>query len=589
MTVRNRMLVNFGFIFLLVLLAGGAFVFESFFVNGQIKIISNRYNNSKKLNTALQDILIIQDNLTGASLTHDRGGLVTAEKTQKEAEKLFDEIMEDAVNADETAIQSSIGSVIQQLQVMYSVGVRMANSYIKGDANSGNLRMKTFDDQVSQLKQVTNKIDKMIQEKVRSAIGAVRSRNTLFIIFTAATVTLVLVLIIIVTFSTASFIIKPLTTMVQVSRALAEGDLTTDVSYTKKNELGTLGENLNNAVSSMRSNVAEIQNSSDETVKVKNELAASTEETSSAINEISANNQSMRKLIEDLNRNIMDSTSSVEEITANIESLGDLINNQASMVVEATASITEMTASINNVAGITESKKQSTEILVKTADTGGEKLDITNNVIKDVAGRVGDIQEMMEIINGIASQTNLLSMNAAIEAAHAGDAGKGFAVVADEIRKLAETTADNAKNISAVIGEITDNIESALSAGSVTQQAFEAIQTEVQTTEEAFNEIFASTKELAVGGEEILKAMTNLTEVSENIKTGTEEMKEGSQLVSKAMTNVEQISATVTNGMEEVALGIEEISRAVQDINEMAQHLGDNTDTLDAVIRQFKV
>ena len=259
------------------------------------------------------------------------------------------------------------------------------------------------------------------------------------------------------------------------------------------------------------------------------------------------------------------------------------------MVVQATASVTEMTASINNVAGITESKKKSTELLVTTANKGGEKLEITNNVIQDVASRVGDIQEMMEIINGIASQTNLLSMNAAIEAAHAGDAGKGFAVVADEIRKLAETTGDNAKNISTVINEITENIASALQAGSVTQQAFNAISSEVTTTEKAFNEIFASTKELAVGGEEILKAMTSLTEVSENIKTGTDEMKEGSLLVSKAMTNVEQISSTVTNGMEEVALGIEEISRAVNDINEMTQQMGENSDTLDGVIKQFKV
>ncbi len=589
MNVRNRLLINFGIIFFLVLCVGGAFVFESFFVDKQMDIVSNRYMNSKKLNTALEDILSIQNTLTEVSLTHNEKGFAAAEKTRKEAVKLLDEIMKDAIGTNQNEMQSTLGSVIQLLQVMYSVGVRMANSYVKGDFELGNLRIRNFDDAVNGLKDYTTKIDTIMRNQVDSAIHAVDARNKTFIYFAIAAVALVLILIIIITFSTASFIVKPLAMMVQVSRDLAEGNLTTRVSYTKKNELGVLGENLNTAIDSLRNSVSEMKKSSNATVRVKDELAASTEETSSAINEISANNQSMKNLIEELNSNIMDATSSVEEITANIESLGNLINDQASMVVQATASITEMTASIDSVAGITENKKQSTKSLVKTADTGGEKLDITNNLIKDVAGRVGDIQEMMEIINGIASQTNLLSMNAAIEAAHAGDAGKGFAVVADEIRKLAETTADNAKNISTVIGEIIDNIESALSAGNVTQQAFEAIKTEVQTTEEAFNEIFASTKELSVGGGEILKAMTSLTEVSENIKTGTKEMKGGSQLVSKAMINIKQISSTVTSGMEEVALGIEEISRAVQDINEMTQQLGENSDNLDAVVKKFTV
>lgn len=589
MNVRNRMLVSFGIIFILVLGVGGAFVFESIFVDKQVETISDRYGNSKKLNTVLEDILIIKGSLTDASLTHDREGLIIAGKSRKQAEKLLDEIMEDAVNANRNEIHTALSSVIQQLQVMYSVGIRMANSYIKGDTDSGNLRMKTFGDTVNNLQQDTVEIDSMMRKQVSGAIDAVKNRNEMFIIFTITSVALVLILIIIITFVTSSFITKPLAMMVGVSHDLADSNLTTKTSYIKKNELGSLGKNLNKAVGSLRTTITEIQKTSNDTVKVKDELAANTEETSSAINEISANNQSMKKLIEDLNRNIMDSTSSVEEITVNIESLGGLINDQASMVIQATASVTEMTASINNVAGITENKKQSTEVLVQTAQTGGEKLEITNNVIKNVAERVGDIQEMMEIINGIASQTNLLSMNAAIEAAHAGDAGKGFAVVADEIRKLAETTADNAKNIGGVIGEITANIESALSAGKVTQEAFDAIRSEVKETEGAFNEIFASTKELAVGGEEILKAMTSLTDVSENIKAGTDEMKEGSQLVSKAMANVEQISATVTNGMEEVALGIEEISRAVQDINEMTLRLGGTSDKLDRVIQQFKV
>ncbi len=589
MKIRTRLLFSFGVIFLVIAGIGVFFVLESLSVNKQLASISNRYTNSKKVTTAVNNILRIQNAFTDASLTHSGQSLKEAADSRKKAEKLLTEVLTSAVKANQNEIQSSTGVLLSALQTFYSVGTRMANTYMTQGHELGDLQMNTFDKQSADLQKAADKLETILEEQVSSAIHTITTNNNTFAVFSLAAIALILGLVIFISLSMTSFIMKPLSMMVKTSNDLADKNLTTNVTYTGKNELGSLGENLNSAISSLHTTIADIQKSSDKTVGVKNELAASTEETSSAINEISANNQSMKTLIEELNRNIMDSTSSVEEITANIESLGNLINSQASMVVQATASVTEMTASINNVAGITESKKKSTEILVSTANEGGEKLGITNNVIQDVAGRIGDIQEMMEIINGIASQTNLLSMNAAIEAAHAGDAGKGFAVVADEIRKLAETTGDNAKNISTVINEITENIESALQAGNVTQKAFEAISSEVTTTEKAFNEIFASTKELAVGGEEILKAMTSLTEVSENIKTGTDEMKEGSLLVSKAMTNVEQISATVTNGMEEVALGIEEISRAVNDINEMTQQMGENSDTLDTVIKQFKV
>lgn len=493
------------------------------------------------------------------------------------------------MESKETEIQTVTESILQRLQSFYSEGVNMANVYIAEGPEAGSIKMKAFDIESETLQVLTDKIGSAVEDKVSGSIKGMTSMNKFLMLIIISIIGFTLLFVIVLAFSTTSFIIKPLSLMVKVSRDIAEGNLKTEVAYKKKNELGLLGENLNTAVKSLRNNILEIQNASDATVRVKDELAASTEETSSAINEISANNISMRNQIDELNRHIMDSTSSITQIDANIKSLGELIDNQASMVIQATAAINQMIASVNNVAAISENKKNSTKLLVQTSRTGGEKLAATNNIIREVADKVGDIQEMMEIINSIASQTNLLSMNAAIEAAHAGDAGKGFAVVADEIRKLAESTSENAKNISSVTGNITENIKSASMAGTETQQAFENIQNEVITTEQALNEISESTKELTVGGEEILKAMTKLTEVSENIKTGAVEMQEGSRIVSGAMNNVEQISNTVTNGMEEVTLGIEEISRAMNDLNNIAQHLGENSDNLDTIIKQFKV
>lgn len=589
MTVKLRLLFSFGIIIILFFTSGGMSVYQSIHTQEELVKIEKQYKNFAKINLALRNILIIQDILTETAFSHDKTGFKKADEAKNKAEKLLTEVLEKAVESKETEIQTVTESILQRLQSFYSEGVNMANVYIAEGPEAGSIKMKAFDIESETLQVLTDKIGSAVEDKVSGSIKGMTSMNKFLMLIIISIIGFTLLFVIVLAFSTTSFIIKPLSLMVKVSRDIAEGNLKTEVAYKKKNELGLLGENLNTAVKSLRNNILEIQNASDATVRVKDELAASTEETSSAINEISANNISMRNQIDELNRHIMDSTSSITQIDANIKSLGELIDNQASMVIQATAAINQMIASVNNVAAISENKKNSTKLLVQTSRTGGEKLAATNNIIREVADKVGDIQEMMEIINSIASQTNLLSMNAAIEAAHAGDAGKGFAVVADEIRKLAESTSENAKNISSVTGNITENIKSASMAGTETQQAFENIQNEVITTEQALNEISESTKELTVGGEEILKAMTKLTEVSENIKTGAVEMQEGSRIVSGAMNNVEQISNTVTNGMEEVTLGIEEISRAMNDLNNIAQHLGENSDNLDTIIKQFKV
>ncbi len=589
MKIKTRLGLSFGIIVVLFLVVGGMFVYQNYYTREALIKIEKQNENSDKANRAIRNILEIKDLLTNASLTHEAESFKTASEKRKTAEKLLTGLMGNAIDSGDTEAQAVIGSLIQQLQVFYASGINMAHTYINDGHVKGYIKMVELDREASILDKLTDNFIVSVEEKVGRSLDQIRSKNLLFMKAAAVIIIVTLFLVIFITLSTVSFIVKPLNTMVNVSKSISQKDLTVTVDYSKNNELGHLGENLNEAVLSLRENIAEMQNSSDMTVKVKDELAASTEETSSAINEISANNIAMTKQIEELNRHIMDSTGSITEIDSNIQQLGDLIDDQAAMVVQATSAVNEMIASIANVAAISESKKDSTKQLVLTSRTGGEKLAVTNNIIREISDRVSDIQEMLEIINAIASQTNLLSMNAAIEAAHAGDAGKGFAVVADEIRKLAESTSENAKNIGEVIGAITGSIESAYNAGVETSRAFEDIQNEVTTTEQALNEISASTTELKIGGEEILKAMTQLTDVSENIKEGAKTMNDESRIVAKAMNDVENISGSVNNGMGEVTLGIQEISRAMNDLNDIAQQLGENSDKLDSIIKQFKV
>ncbi len=380
----------------------------------------------------------------------------------------------------------------------------------------------------------------------------------------------------------------PIFKIVDWSKYLAEGDLVRQIEYRNGDEIGTLSSNLNKAVGSLRTLTANIKVSSDRNIEVKEELASGTEETLSSLTEIAANADSIMNQIANLDNNIATSSSAVEEITANIESLNSQIEDQSSAVTESTASVEEMLASLGNVAMITRAKKESTDRLVETAKKGGGKLSSTISIIEEIAGSVDSILEMISIINSVASKTSLLSMNAAIEAAHAGEYGKGFAVVADEIRKLAESSSENSKNISKVLKDVVDKIKQASEVSGETSSAFEEIDSEIGEVASALAEIASTTDEMLTGSDQILKAMTSLNDISVRVKEGSGEMKSGARNAAESQENVKRISTEVLNGMNEIVEGTKHITEAMNNLSDVSTALSRSEDELNAEVNKFK-
>ncbi len=592
MKVRTRLQLSFGVILVLFFAVGGLFIFQSLRTIGELKSISSDFTIFNMLFPIAKDVADIGTDFESAVILHDSEKVASAKEAFKKVNGTISSLKSVIAGmhaGDKSTLLSDATKLTTFVERYYNTGSQAAESFFKNDAESGKGLLKEFNTDKDDLDRFIETILKQQSSTMETSILRLDALIKTFLLLLTIAAVLSILIVFVLSVTLTSFVMKPLLHMAEVSNAVSEGDLTNEVTYRGKNIMGTLGKNLNGAITSLRNNTSEMKKVSGTTVQVKNELAASTEQTSSAVNEIAANNASMKKQVQNLNSNIMESSSSTAEIDANIKSLGSIIEEQAALAVQATASVNEMIASINSVSSISETKKDSIQDLVRRSLKGGEKMSETNKILDEVAGSIGNIQEMLTMINNIAAQTNLLSMNAAIEAAHAGDAGRGFSVVADEIRKLAENTAGNAKDIESVIGNIITNIGRATKSGGETKKALDEIQAEIKTTEQALNEISYATKELAIGGEEILKAMARLSDVSESSKTGAVEMQEGSAITAKAMVNVEHISSLVTNGMEEIALGIDEIAQALQNINEMTQKLGENSDNLDALVQQFKV
>ncbi|MFP4363974.1 MAG: methyl-accepting chemotaxis protein [Spirochaetia bacterium] len=368
-----------------------------------------------------------------------------------------------------------------------------------------------------------------------------------------------------------------------VSKQIAEGDLRERVNIQSSDSIGTLAAQFNKAVENIKSIVSGVKETASSSMQISKELSWHVEETLSSTTQISGNVTAMKSQITELSSEINTSSSAVEQIFANIRSLVEQIESQSSAVSQTSASIEEMNASIASVSRIANEKRQATDGLVNITKSGGEDVQKTINVISEISHSIDDMLDMISVINNVSAQTNLLAMNAAIEAAHAGDAGRGFAVVADEIRKLAESTGTNAKNISTSLKSIIEKINDARKSSLNTGNSFEEINTEVMDFVHAFSEISSSTEELTSGSKEMLTATNSLMEISENIRSGSKEMQTGAEDITNALLHVKEISKKNLEKMDEIDTGTHEINRAVTEISDYSIR---NNDSLMKLLRQ---
>lgn len=247
------------------------------------------------------------------------------------------------------------------------------------------------------------------------------------------------------------------------------------------------------------------------------------------------------------------------------------VDEQNTVVEETTASVTEMSASLDSVAGTTAEKREVSDRLFRIAEEGLKELEATNEALQSTSKEMQKLHEINELVGDIAERTNLLSMNASIEAAHAGSHGLGFAVVADEIRKLATTTGQNSRDISENLKKMMDLMNATNEHAQRTTESMNQITDGAKVVSEAFSEIASSASELSQGGREIMSAMEVLQKSSTHIKEGSDEIAAEQDSVRKGMHDV-------AGFVEEIESSTGEILRAVDFINESMNELHETID-----------
>lgn len=383
-------------------------------------------------------------------------------------------------------------------------------------------------------------------------------------------------------------------TLGNIAGALAQvgaGDLTVSVREDNwSTETNLASRSLNDAViRNMRGTVGKIKETTNTSSQIKEKLAASTIETSSALNEISANLSSIGGRITQLDETIERNGSSVEAINSSIMGVDEQIADQTSMVEQSRAAIEEMNRYLENVAQITRQRREATRKLSHETENAAKVLqDARDGFSEGVVANIDSIDQAAGTIQGIAAQTKLLAMNAAIEAAHAGSAGQGFAVVAEEIRKLATDTAESSGSIAATLKKVINNIELTGKAIEEAGNDFSQVVKETGSTAEALEEIEQHISHLESGGSEIMTATSHLQETSVAIRERSGTVRQQAGSIEETERGIHDISSEAAASIDEMNIGIREISDSMQMLTEMNEQLSDVINQLEEGVSVFR-
>ena len=401
----------------------------------------------------------------------------------------------------------------------------------------------------------------------------------------------VLAVSLVIVFFVARSMVKPVQTVVSALKNIAqgEGDLTVRLPVHGNDEVTDLSEYFNQTISKIGSSIRNVGTNSNTMEEIGSELASNMTETASAVNQISANIDGVKQQALTQAASVTETAATIEEIVRTIKQLNNSIETQAASVSESSASIEQMVANIASIGQTLDKTDEVVKELTAATGDGKDTLVTSNSVTQKIAEESGSLMEASSVIQHIASQTNLLAMNAAIEAAHAGEAGKGFAVVADEIRKLAEDSATQGKTITATLKTLSGEIETLSASSKTVEEKFNAIFNLAEQVKSMSARLTEAMREQENGSKEVLIAIKNINTVTTEVQAGSEEMLKGGEGVAEEMRKLDNLTRIITESMNEMASGAVQINNAVQEVNEITQKNKRSIESLSAEVGKFKV
>lgn len=407
---------------------------------------------------------------------------------------------------------------------------------------------------------------------VEIPVMTLMQKGVYLVIFVIISLFVLLVVCIMLTAAVSRKITNPLNNAAVALKNISEGngDLTVRLAVNSRDEVGELSESFNKTMEKISASVGLIKNESVEMQKIGGMLNRNMEISREKVKIITEKTEAVVNQMQEHSAGVAESIAAVNQIVRNITDLNGHIEEQSACVEQSSAAVKQIIENIQAVSAMLASNAASVAELEKSAESGLSEISRSVSSIKKVNEQSVILSETSGLIKKIASQTNLLSMNAAIEAAHAGTAGNGFAVVAQEIRRLAEQSSKEGGKIETMIKNVQSSLDTAADSALSVETVFSNIFGLIKEVDVKEKDITTVLQKQDSNGHDIIKAIQDIQNSTTLVKSGSEEMFLGSREIGIEMEKLAAMTQTVNNSMSSINDNTKEIMHTVHTVSEIS-------------------
>ncbi|MCR5172769.1 MAG: HAMP domain-containing protein [Treponema sp.] len=540
-------------------------------------------------------VIQVQQWLTDISATRGAPGYDDGFDEAKQHAEAFtsivNEFKEFYQNQNDDSKVASLESMQKAFDGYYAMGQEMAQTYIDYGPAEGNKIMEKFDPYAEEIDElVTAFVDNMSLMLVNN-IDEVSEDSKNLVKRTKVISVIDIIILLVLGILISRGIVKPIRRVVAILKDISEGegDLTKSIEEKSTDEIGLMARYFNETFAKIRNLVSIVQTQSHNLGVCGSNLGSNMTETAAAINQISANIKSIQNQTVNQSASVSETSATMEQISAGIDKLNSLIKEQSASINDSSSEIGKLIRHIEESTETLTKNNENIEHLTENSELGKVALQQITGAIEEVQVESQGLREISAVIQSIAEETNLLAMNAAIEAAHAGESGKGFAVVAAEVRKLAESSTKQTKTIEAALQKITASIEDVTKYAQDVVEKFRLIEKGVSTVSKQESTILKTMEDQTNNSRKVMDSINIINDITKKVQQSSVEMLEGSRQISKEAQNMNIITQEINGGMTEMATGADQITEAVATVNGLTEETKNSIDSLTTEVHKFKV